>query len=255
VASQRLVVGLGVGLEQAGAGYNRRARRRRIPGRAAGAGCRRGGRGAAPAREGGDAMADAAERAVTAYFDSAAQAEQAAQDLMRWDQANDDIKLGALGVLTKSAEGKVETKNYSSRNTGKGAKIGLGLGALAAVFSGGLTLIPTAIAGAAGGGLVGSLSKKGLGLSDDDLQQLSAQLDGGHAALLVLCDEPEVEATAAQLAASGGTVRRPAAAVSPEALQEAAQAAGTASEAPPATDAPGAGDAGPAGAPGASTSG
>jgi uncharacterized membrane protein len=153
-------------------------------------------------------MADAAERAVTAYFDSAAQAAQAAQDLMRWDKADDDVKLGALGVLTKDAEGKLATKNLSARNTGKGAKIGLGLGALAAVFSGGLTLIPTAVAGAAGGAVIGSLSKKGLGMSDEDLQQLSAQLEGGHAALLVLCDDPDVEATAAQLAASGGTVRR-----------------------------------------------
>jgi uncharacterized membrane protein len=192
-------------------------------------------------------MADAAERAVTAYFDSAAQAEQAAQDLMRWDQANDDIKIGAIGVLTKDAEGKLATKNLSARNTGKGAKIGLGLGALAAVFSGGLTLIPTALAGAAGGGLVGALSKKGLGMSDEDLQQLSAQLEGGHAALLVLCDEPDVEATAAQLAASGGTVRRPADAVSPEALQEAAQAAGAAPEAPPTPDAPGPPGASPSG--------
>ena len=192
-------------------------------------------------------MADANERAVIGYFDSAAQAEQAAQELMRWDKADEVIKLGAIGILTKSAGGKLETKNLSAKNTGKGAMVGLGLGALAAVFSGGLTLIPTAVAGAAGGGLVGSLSKKGLGLSDDDLQQLSAQLDGGRAALLVLCDEPEVEATAAQLAASGGTVRRPADAVSPEALREAAQAAGAAPEAPPATDAPG--------APGASTSG
>jgi hypothetical protein len=70
--------------------------------------------------------------------------------------------------------------------------------------------------------------------------------------LLLLCDDPEVEATAAQLAASGGTVRRPTEAVSPEALQEAAQAAGAApgapaAPAPPTTDAPG--------APGASTSG
>jgi uncharacterized membrane protein len=192
-------------------------------------------------------MADAAERAVTAYFDSDAQAEQAAQDLMRWDQANDDLKLGAIGVLTKDAEGKLATKNLSARNTGKGAKIGLGLGALAAVFSGGLTLIPTALAGAAGGGLVGALSKKGLGMSDEDLQQLSAQLEGGHAALLVLCDEPDVEATAAQLAASGGTVRRPADAVSPEALQEAAQAAGAAPEAPPTPDAPGPPGASPSG--------
>jgi uncharacterized membrane protein len=194
-------------------------------------------------------MADAAERAVTAYFDSAAQAEQAAQDLMRWDQADDELKLGAIGILTRDAQGKLQTKNLSSRNTGKGAKVGMGLGALAAVLSGGLTLLPTAVAGAAGGGLVGALSKKGLGLSDDDLQELSAQLGGGRAALLVLCDDPQVEATAAQLVASGGTVRRPAAAVSAEALQEAVQAAGAAPEAPaapapPPTDAPGAGGAG-----------
>jgi uncharacterized membrane protein len=188
-------------------------------------------------------MADAAELAVIAYFDSAGQAEQAAQDLMSWDKANDDIKLGAIGVLTKNDEGKLQTKNLSSRNTGKGAKIGMGLGALAAVFSGGLTLIPTAIAGAAGGGLVGSLSKKGLGMSDEDLQQLSAQLDGGHAAILVMCDDPDVDATEAQLSASGGTVRRPADAVSSDALQQASQAAGAAPDAPagpaaPAPDAP-----------------
>jgi hypothetical protein len=100
-------------------------------------------------------MADAAERALTAYFDSAAQAEQAAQALMRWDKAQEDIKLGAIGVLTKDAQGEVETKNLSARNTGKGAKVGLGLGALAAVLSGGLTLVPTALAGAAGGGWSG----------------------------------------------------------------------------------------------------
>jgi len=52
---------------------------------------------------GGDEMADATERAVTAYCDSAAQAEQAAQDLMRWDKANDEIKLGAIGILTKGS--------------------------------------------------------------------------------------------------------------------------------------------------------
>ena len=211
-------------------------------------------------------MPETSEHAVIAYFDSATQAEQAVEALKRWDEANEDIKLGAIGVLTKGAAGKVETKNFSVRNTGKGAKVGIGLGALAAVLSGGLTLLPTAIAGAGGGALVGSLSKKGLGLSDDDLQQLGAQLEGGRAALLVLCDDPEVEATAAQLAASGGTVRRPAAAVSAEALQEAAQASGAAAEssgagaeaparpaspdapaepAPPATDAAEAPDAAP----------
>src|SRR5688500_2806116 len=137
-------------------------------------------------------MADATGRAVTAYFDGAAQAEQAAQELLRWDKADDVIELGAIGILTRNSQGKLETRNLSPRNTGKGALVGLGLGALAAVLAGGLALIPAAIAGAAGGGLAGSLSKQGLGMSDDDLQELSAALEGGRAALLVMCDDHEV---------------------------------------------------------------
>ena len=187
-------------------------------------------------------MADTRERAVLAYFDSAAQADQAAQELMRWDKGDDLIGLDTIGVLTKDADGKLETKNLSARNTGKGALVGLGLGALAAVVSGGLTLLPAAIGGAAGGGLAGSRSKRGLGLSDDDLQQLRAALEGGRAALLVLCDPHEVAVTTALLTAAGGTVRPPAGAVSPEALREASPAASAAPAAPaePAPAAPGA---------------
>jgi uncharacterized membrane protein len=149
-------------------------------------------------------VAETTEHAVIAAFDTAEQADQAARDLMSWDKANDDIKLGAIGVLTKDDKGEIKTRNYSSRNTGKGAKVGMGLGVLAAVFSGGLTLIPTAIGGAVAGGAVGSLSRQGLGLSEEELQQLSAELDGGHAALLVMCNEGEVQATTDQLTAAGG---------------------------------------------------
>jgi uncharacterized membrane protein len=195
-------------------------------------------------------MPDTSEHAVIASFDSAAQAEQAVEALKRWDKANEDIKLGAIGVLTKSADGTVETKNYSTRNTGKGAKVGMGLGALAAVFSGGLTLIPTLVGGAVAGGALGSLSKQGLGVTDETLQQLNAALDGGRAALLVLCDDGEVAATTAQLTAAGGRLAR-SGPVAADALQEAAAAAaaapggaaGTApsSEHPPAADAAGSG--------------
>src|SRR5262245_32748666 len=59
-------------------------------------------------RDGGDPMADAADRAVTAYFDSAAQAEQAAQELLQWDKDSDLMKLGAVGVLTTNARGEFE---------------------------------------------------------------------------------------------------------------------------------------------------
>jgi uncharacterized membrane protein len=171
-------------------------------------------------------VTEAPEHAVIASFDSAEQADQAAKDLMGWDKANDDIKLGAIGVLTKDTKGEIKTKNYSARNTGKGAKVGLGLGVLAAVFSGGLTLIPSAVGGAVLGGAGGSLSRKGLGVSDEELQQLSTELDGGRAALLVMCNEPEVQATTEYLVAAGG--RPHTGTVSDAELQQAAQAASAA---------------------------
>jgi uncharacterized membrane protein len=179
-------------------------------------------------------VAEAPEHAVIASFDNADQAEQAAKDLMGWDKANEDIKLGAIGVLTKDDKGEIKTKNYSARNTGKGAKVGMGLGVLAAVFSGGLTLIPTAVGGAVAGGAAGSLSRKGLGISDEELQALSGELDGGRAALLVMCNEPEVKATTDYLVAAGGKPHS--GAVSDADLQQAAQAASAA--APPATTSP-----------------
>ena len=144
------------------------------------------------------------EQAVIASFDSQTQAEQAAKDLMGWDKANDDVKLGAVGVLTKNDKGEIKTKNLSQRNTRKGAKVGMSLGVIAAVFSGGLTLIPTAIGGAVAGGAAGSLFRKGLGMSDQELQKLNEDLDGGRAALLVMCDANEVQATSDYLAAAGG---------------------------------------------------
>ncbi|HTD80374.1 MAG TPA: DUF1269 domain-containing protein [Chloroflexota bacterium] len=154
-------------------------------------------------------MSETAEVAVITLFDDAAKAEQAAKDLMGWDKANDDVKLGAIGLLTREGgtwgEGEIKTKNYSARNTRKGAKVGMGLGVLAAVLSGGLTLVPTVVGGAVAGGAAGSLSRKGLGLTDEDREQLAKELDGGHAALLVMCDEGEVKATTEYLAAAGGT--------------------------------------------------
>jgi uncharacterized membrane protein len=154
-------------------------------------------------------MSETGEHAVIAVFDDATQAERAAQDLMRWDKANDDVKLGAIGLLTREGgtwgQGEIKTKNFSSRNTGKGAKVGLGLGVLAAVLSGGLTLIPGAVGGAVAGGAVGSLSRKGLGVTDQDLDELTKALDGGRAALLVMCDEGEVQGVTDYLVTMGGT--------------------------------------------------
>ena len=149
-------------------------------------------------------MPDTNDHAVIACFDSAAQAEEAVERLKSWDRARSEISLGAVGVLTKSAQGTFETRNYSARHAGRGALVGLGLGALAAVLSGGLTLLPTLVAGGVVGGLLGALSRQGLGVTDETVRRLSAELDGGRAALLVMCDEEEVAATTAQVTADGG---------------------------------------------------
>jgi hypothetical protein len=151
---------------------------------------------------------DSSEHAVIAVFDDATQAESAAKDLMGWDKANDDIKLGAIGLLTREGgnwgQGEIKTKTFNSRNTRKGAKVGMGLGVLAAVLSGGLTLVPTVVGGAIAGGAVGALSHKSLGLTQDELDSLAKELDGGKAAVLVMCDEDEVKATTDYLVAAGG---------------------------------------------------
>src|SRR5579872_187812 len=156
-------------------------------------------------------MPDPSQHAVIALFDDSAHAEQVVHDLMGWDEANEDIKLGAIGLLTREENewGKTEikTKNFSSRNTRKGAKVGMGLGVLAAVLSGGLTLIPTAVGGAVAGGAVGSLSRTGLGLTNTQVDLLMKRMEIGGAALLVMCDDGDVAATSDYLVGQGGTLQ------------------------------------------------
>ena len=70
------------------------------------------------------------QHAIIATFDSSAQANQAANDLMDWDQTNSQLTFGAIGVITKNARGEIKTKSSAARNTRKGAKIGIGIGAV-----------------------------------------------------------------------------------------------------------------------------
>jgi len=159
---------------------------------------------------------------VVAYFDTKAQAEQAADSLKNWDKANDDIKLGAIAVVSKNEQGKVETDNLGPRNTGKGATIGVIAGAAAGLLSGGLTVVGGALLGGILGGGVGAFTKQGIGLSQEDLDRMQAELDAGHAALLAMADEDEVADTTAELTRLGG--RAQSSPVAPEAVAQAEQA-------------------------------
>jgi uncharacterized membrane protein len=140
---------------------------------------------------------------VIALFESYEAGEQAAKALKSWDKANEEIQLGAIGLVRQTEKGKIKTKKYGPRNVGRGAKVGLVLGVLAAVLPA-VTLVSGAVGGAAAGGFLGIFSKKGLGLKEEDLARLKAELAQGKAALVVLCDDEEVADTEAELESLGG---------------------------------------------------
>ena len=150
-------------------------------------------------------MANKNKHVIIAYFGSSEDAEEAAHQIKDWDKATDDVKLGGIGILT-SQDGKIKTRKVGARATGKGAKWGLALGAATGILTGGVTLIGGAIAGVAGGAVVGSLFHRSLGLSDRDWENLSEQLRQGGAALVIMGDEDEIEPTQKKLHELGGNV-------------------------------------------------
>lgn len=129
---------------------------------------------------------------VWGLFQNMEGAESAAYAMKGWDKASKDIKLGAIGAVYKNAKGNLKTKKFGSRNIGKGAEVGVVLGVLAAVMPA-VTLVGGLAAGAVGGAAVGMFSKKGLGLSHDELKQISDGIKEDQVVLIALVDD-ELEA-------------------------------------------------------------
>jgi Protein of unknown function (DUF1269) len=169
-------------------------------------------------------MANKDRNVVLAYFPSADKADMAANSLKEWDQANDDIKLGGIAILTAS-DGKVDIRKVTPRSTGAGAKAGTIVGVVAAVLSGGVTLVGGVLVGVAGGALLGSFRKKGVKLTDADQQKMVAELNTGKAAVVVMVDDNEVEPTQKQLMSYGMGVQVDNFEVPAEAMAEVEKAA------------------------------
>jgi uncharacterized membrane protein len=150
-------------------------------------------------------MANKNSHVVLAYFPGADKADAAANQLKAWDQANDAIKLGGIGILTWQ-EGKMHTRKVGGRQTGSGAKWGTAIGATAGILSGGVTLIGGALVGAASGAVTGALFHKRLGLTDADKARMEEHLRKGGAVLVAMADDNEVEATTKELVGLGGKV-------------------------------------------------
>jgi len=159
------------------------------------------------------------DHVVVALFASQEVADQVVAALKEWDKASDDIKLGSIGTISKEGD---KVKTNVGRKTGKGAKVGAVLFVASAVLTGGGTLVASAASGAVVGGAAGTFFKKSTNLTKEEIQQLGPKLDEGQVAVIVTCDEDEMEATRAQLVDAGGQVQSYE--VPAEALDEVAQA-------------------------------
>lgn len=133
---------------------------------------------------------------VLALFANEEAAEAAVDEMKKWDKASKDIKLGSIAVLVQNKKGKIKKKKLGARHTGTGVAAGV----LAAILSGGVTLL----GGVVVGGIAGSLIHKGMGMSKEDVEKLGGELDNGRAAVVILANPDEAAAVSAKLAELGG---------------------------------------------------
>jgi hypothetical protein len=165
------------------------------------------------------------KQVIISVFDSETSADNAVGSLKAWDKVSADIKLNAVGVLVLDEKGNLKAHKLGRRSGGKGASIGFLLALLTPV---GL------VGGIVGGGILGHLHHKGLGLSEADRDRISADLKDGKAAVGVLAPADEGAAISKYLADLGGkSETHP---VTDEALEEAAKSE-TAQPAAPSTTA------------------
>lgn len=150
-------------------------------------------------------MAD--QTLVLAIFNDEPSADAAVASLKGSGTAKDD----AIGVLVLDGAGEVKTHKVGTTSGGKGAGVGLLLGLLGPVGI---------VGGTVGGGLLGKLHHKGLGLSEADRDRIGAELGGGKAAVGVMASTDQALTISAQLTQLGGTSETHT--VTDEALEEAA---------------------------------
>ncbi len=162
---------------------------------------------------------------ILAVFDNEEAADKAVEQIKSWDQASDLIKLDGVGMVVKDKNGKIKQSKLGGRQGGKGAGIGLLLGIIWAIPTAGLSLAAGAIYGAIGGGVLGSLFKKGFNFTKEAAQRLDNELNAGHAVVGVMANDYEASQVTDKLTQLGGKVETHN--VTDQALQEAAKTGGS----------------------------
>src|SRR5512132_4287290 len=145
------------------------------------------------------------QQLVLAFFDTEDAADQAAKALKGWEKATEYMKVDAIGVLVKDDKGQVKEHKPGKRAGKHGMGVGVALGVVAAIPTGGLSLAGGVLGGAAGGGVIREFFHKGLKMSDEDTARIDRELDAGHAAVGVLAWDFEADAVTAKLTELGGT--------------------------------------------------
>jgi uncharacterized membrane protein len=140
---------------------------------------------------------------VVAFFKDEATAQTAIEALKSWDEADDDVKLGAIGTIVKEGD---KIKTHVPHKIGKGATVGAAVGIIAGVLTGGIGLLGGVVAGGALGGVTGAFLKQDVNLDKTEIERIGEQLDAGNVAVVVACDDYEVDPTREQLKSYDGDV-------------------------------------------------
>ncbi|MFJ6778749.1 hypothetical protein [Streptomyces yangpuensis] len=144
------------------------------------------------------------QQLVLAFFPDEDLADEAAKVFKNWDKATDYMKVDGVGVLVKDGNGEVKEHKLGKRAGKKGMGIGVALGVVAAIPTGGLSLAGGAASGLVGGGVIGHFFHKGLKLTQEDAGKIADQLDAGRAAVGVLAWDFEAAEVADKLKELGG---------------------------------------------------
>jgi len=159
---------------------------------------------------------------VLAIFKDEASADIAADSLKESGVAHGD----AIGILALDEKGEVKAEKVGKHSVSMGADIGRGIG-----MGAGIGLILTLfspiglVVGLVGGGLLGALHHKSLGIDRAHRERIGRELEGGKAALGVLAHVSEANLVADKLTELGGAVETHA--ISDKTLEEAHTAATT----------------------------
>jgi uncharacterized membrane protein len=145
------------------------------------------------------------QQLVLAFFDTEDAADQAAKALKDWEKATEYMKVDAIGVLVKDDKGQVKEHKLGKRAGKRGMGVGVALGVVAAIPTGGLSLVGGVLGGAGGGAAIGEFFHKGLKMTDEDSARIAHELDAGHAAVGVLSWNSDTEAVSKKLNDLGGT--------------------------------------------------